>query len=199
MKFSLFVASSALLAGSNAFAPAKTSNILSSTSLNLLPNQGCQLVAASAAALAKESESATSASSELHPPQERPEATPTTAARELVSRIFNLPSQIFSSPVSTSTNSETTDFPIQVVPDAVDDNVVFPIVGFQFVTLETESGKNKIRAFPSTNTGGFCNIDSFHKARSLPTYGWFSPACQLGDVYANDESYCGEPKDEEHV
>jgi hypothetical protein len=155
----------------------------SSTLLSLLPNQGCQLAAAAAAASASKDATKEVLSSEEKLLLE----TPNNAARELAKRIFSLPSQILRTPQDGGSDS----FPFEVIADHESDVVVYPIVGFTYVKLDN----GDIRAVPSPNAKGACNIDSIHKSRTLPTYGWFSPACQLGDMHADDQSYCGNPDD----
>lgn len=157
----------------------------SATLLNLLPNQGCQLAAAAAAAAASASKDATK--EVLSSEEKLLLETPNNAARELAKRIFSLPSQILRTPQDDGSDS----FPFEVIADHESDVVVYPIVGFTYVKLDN----GDIRAVPSPNAKGACNIDSIHKSRTLPTYGWFSPACQLGDMHADNQSYCGNPDD----
>jgi hypothetical protein len=159
-----------LSAGTHAFAPLSLNHCgsVSNTAIHLIPSQGCQLAAASAAALAKEKEDDAHTKTAM---SEEEKATPTNAARELVSRIFNLPSKMKG---STSEPSEIS-LPVSISSDSEDDSVVYPIVGFTFVKLEG----GKMRVVPSMNARGECNIKNVQKSRTEPTYGWFSPCCYL--------------------
>lgn len=159
----------------------------------LVPEQGCQLAAHTAAMLAKkESEARLSLPSSsilsdktLEEDIIETATTPTNAARELAKRIFNLPSEL----LRTSVDSNSKDFPFTVIADHQDDEVVYPVVGFTFVKLDD----NSMKAVPSPNTKASCDIDTLKASRTLPVYGWFSPACRLGEVYTDDEKYCGGP------
>lgn len=171
------------LSTTDAFVPSISSKHCnqSSTLLSLLPNQGCQLAAAAAAAAASKGANKGILSSD----ETQHVETPNNAARELAKRIFSLPSQILRTPQDGGSHS----FPFEVIADHESDVVVYPIVGFTYVKLDN----GDIRAVPSPNAKGACNIDSMHKSRTLPTYGWFSPACKLGDMHADEKSYCGNP------
>lgn len=155
-----------------------TTHAVPKTIVHLLPSQGCQLAAASAAALAKEEIEKNSTTDQ----EER--ATPTNAAREFALRLFNLPSQIMNSP----SESINLSLPFPVASETEEDVVVYPIVGFTFVKFEND----KMRVVPSSNARGECNINNFQKSRTEPTYGWFSPCCKLGDLHSEDHAeYCG--------
>ena len=153
----------------DAFAPANPSlqAVASKTTMHLVPSQGCQLAAASAAALAKEEEEEATRISKVEE-----KATPNNAARTFIAKMFQRPSGM------------KLRFP-QASERDEDDLVIYPIVGFAFVKLEDGS----TRAVPSVNARSECNIDSYRQTRIEPTYGWFSPSCQL-DLYAEDEEYC---------
>jgi len=176
MKSSIFA--TALLSTAHAFTPAIQGSRYGhansvETSLNLLPNQGCQLAAASAAALTKEAA------------QLKEVVTPVNAARELVSRIFNLPSEILKVP------GDALDIDLFALhhTDEVDDVAVFPIVGFTYVRVE-----DTMKIVPSVNAKGAINIQSIGKTRTQDVYGWFSPSCSLGSLYSDDDvAYCGKP------
>jgi hypothetical protein len=177
MRTAAFV-STILVATTDAFAPVNLNRHAdSTTAIHLLPSQGCQLAAASAAALAKEEGLDVSRS----PAKQEEKATPTNAARELVTRMFNLPSQMMSHP----SDSSEIKLPFPVASDSREDVVIYPIVGFTFVKLKD----GHMRVVPSMNAKGECNINNFHKSRTQPTFGWFSPSCKLGDLHSDDEEY----------
>jgi hypothetical protein len=114
MRSAIFLSTLAMLsAGTHAFAPLSLNHCgsVSNTAIQLLPSQGSQLAAESAAALAKEKEEDDTTTSEI-PEEEK--ATPTNAARELVSRIFNLPSQLIEYP----DESSKTNLPFPVSSNA---------------------------------------------------------------------------------
>jgi len=158
----------------------------SSTALYLLPSQGCQLAAASAAASVKEEDhniinnrSSPDLIDGNHPELSAQSITPTQAARVFAWRVFSIPTHIL--PNGASNNEVRID-------DKQDDVVLFPIVGFTFVKGENE----EVQILPSPDGSvGACNIDSIRQTKELPLYGWFSPCCKLGDVYADDQMYCG--------
>lgn len=169
--------------------------------LNLVPSQGCQLAAASAAALAKleeekdesnshkrDNDSTTASNSNLRP---------SDATREFVSRLFHLPF------VSGKPSEEVADLKIPGIHHESDtatttggtndhhnDVVLYPIVGFQYVKLQDGStrGIPTINASPEKAT---CNFSAMNMSKQQPLHGWFSECCMLGDLFANDDEYCG--------
>ncbi len=176
----------ALSATTEAFAPAAAQSG-TPTALNLLPNQGCQLAAAAAAAQCTKKENKSFEEEGKQTKSKSKTATPTNAARELAKRIFNLPAQV----LKVAEDSSSKGFPFEIIADHELDEVVYPVVGFQFVKLESGS----MRAVPSPNAVGACNINSIHQSNTQPVYGWFSPACRLGNSFAvDDESYCMDPE-----
>ena len=178
-----YILATALLSIAHAFTPAilgtsrigHHANSVKTSALNLLPNQGCQLAAASAAALAKDTS------------QFKEVVSPVNAARELVSRIFNLPSEILKVP------GDALDIDIPFALHHTNeggDVAVFPIVGFTYVKLE-----DTMKVVPSVNAKGIINIQSMRKTRTEEVYGWFSPSCSLGSLYSDDDvAYCGRPE-----
>lgn len=170
-----------LLATTQAFTPSASSrsqpDTLSreKTPLHLLPEQGNQLAAACAASYVKKEAKEEIKTSPINPTQ---------AAREFVSRVFNLPSQ-------RHTNDNT-------IFDGKSDreNVVdYPVVGMTFVQVDGQT-----RVLPSANAygaAGAINIQARREAITEPTFGWFSPACALGNPFADHEEYCGNHKKEE--
>jgi len=169
----------------------------SSTALHLLPSQGCQLAAAFAAASAKEEDNTqhrdpnsldNRSSSDIidgsHPELSAQSITPTQAAREFAWRVFSIPSHI----IPNGALPNPFDHNEVCIDEKQDDVVLFPIVGFTFVKGENE----EVIVLPSPDgSGGACNIDSVRQTKELPLYGWFSPCCKLGDLYADDQTYCG--------
>lgn len=191
----------------HSFIPICAPKLESNTALHLLPSQGCQLAAASAAASVKDEDSAQLRDQSLsdetfleqmnvkHNGSSQNGIGPTHAAREFVSRVFSIPSYILPHGGSNSQQSwlhnpfENNDV---CISDDHNDVVLFPIVGFTFVKTE----EDEMKVLPSHNTSrGSCNIDSVRQTKNLPLYGWFSACCPLGDLYADDDSYCGERKE----
>jgi len=160
------------------------------TALHLLPSQGCQLAAAFAAASVKE---------EDKPQPQDPVSLhngsfsdPTQAARVFVSRVFSIPSHILPHSASNSQHNWLHN-PFEhnevCIDKEEDDVVLFPVVGFTFVKGENE----EVQVLPSPDGSvGACNIDSVRQTKELPLYGWFSPCCKLGDLYEDDQMYCGD-------
>jgi len=178
-------------------------SLKSGSALYLVPSQGCQLAAAYAAASVKDEDrsqfrdqfSDKSFSEQMNGKQleSSPQnIEPTHAAREFVSRLFSIPSNILPHGASNGQQSwlhnpfEQNEVRIN---ENEDDVVLFPIVGFTIVTTEDD----EMKVLPSHNTPrGSCNLESVRRARDLPLYGWFSPCCPLGHLYDDHESYCGE-------
>ena len=96
----------------------------------------------------------------------------TTFSRRMVRRIFSLPSFLIGD--KTENNSE------------VDDVVVYPVVGFRWVAVESH-GKRRLQVLPTTSKGA-CSI--LPPNNDEEPYGWFSPACRLGSVFTDDDAYC---------
>jgi len=189
----------------NSFTPITCTPISqSNTALHLVPSQGCQLAAASAAASVKEEDNPQHRDQKLlsngsfpdqidsSPPELSGQSiTPTQAARVFVSRLFSIPSHIIPNGTSNSQQSWLQN-PFEhneaCLDEVQDDVVLFPIVGFTFVKGENE----EVQVLPSPNgAGGACNISSVRQTKEAPVYGWYSPACQLGDLHADDQVYCG--------
>ena len=198
------------------------------TSLQLLPKQGCQLVAASEAIYAKQhqqhqqdkkehtqdqfhvknnqdmDQSSSSTSSMCS--NNNSMMTPTNAARIFLSRVFSLPSPTvnksdrpssksqateevkladlssFDSHPAVTTTTTTNTITSHKDNDKNNNEVVYPITGFTFVTTTNPSNPNEmtVHVLPPPNTSRCaCNIDSVKQSQSLPLFGWFSPACPL--------------------
>ena len=112
--------------------------------------------------------------------------SPTQAARQFVSRVFNLPSQRH--------KHDKTLFDDSIDEDRVVD---YPVVGMTFVQVDGQT-----RVLPSANAygaAGAINIQARREAIMEPTYGWFSPGCTLGSPFADHEEYCGEQKHEKEL
>ncbi len=164
------------------------------TQLNLVPKQGCQLAAAQEAEFAKK---------KLKQSDEEKQIHPTDAARELVSRLFNKP---FGNSRTHPQNSgkpkefQPSLFKIPGIYDEQndgskdhDDVVLFPIVGFQYVKLQDGT----MRGIPTINASpekAVCSFAAKNKSMQQPVHGWYSQCCFLGDLYANDDEYCGESR-----
>lgn len=162
--------------------------------LYLVPSQGCQLAAASAAALAKQEEErqemkeSTITSRTTISDSSAQNLHPSDATREFVSRLFHLPP--FASK-SQATEQFASD--MKVLNDKNhdhDDVVLYPIVGFQYVKLQDGS----TRGIPTMNLSpekAACNFSAKRMSEEQPLHGWFSECCMLGNLYATDDEYCG--------
>lgn len=149
----------------SAFAPASSRS--SSTALHLKTSQGQQLVAAAAAI--------------EHKDAVKKDVTPTGAAREAITRIFNLPNEIL------KIQKDTLDIDLPFLANGEEEDIVYyPLVGFQFVKVE-----ERVVALPSSTVGAI-NIKNRAEAQKQEVFGWYSPTCQLGNPYSgDDEAYCG--------
>ena len=152
----------------SAFAPASSRS--SSTVLHLKTSQGQQLVAAAAAIEHKDADV-----------DMKKDVTPTGAAREAITRIFNLPNEIL------KIQKETLDIDLPFLANGEEENIeYYPLVGFQFVKVE-----ERVVALPSSTVGSI-NIKNRAQARKQEVFGWYAPSCQLGNPYSDDdEAYCG--------
>jgi hypothetical protein len=124
------------------------------SSLNLLPDQASDLVAASLAAYSARDEAAP-ASQNKHT---------VTAARALAFRVFSLPSSLIKRhphpkseglPASTTNTSETKDY------------VLYPVIGFRYV----RDSPDHCTALPTVSSVASCRLPSNNE----PLYGWFHP------------------------
>lgn len=167
--------------------------------LNLVPSQGSQLVAASCAAMNNKDKSLDAAPT-------LPDAAPTSpknsnnvsAARSLISRIFNSPSHqkpyehglVFPTALlergqsSSSTSNTNTD-----------DILLYPITGFQWVAVDDlafpqDINKKRYKAVPTSCTAS-CSIRAMREMKEQETYGWFSSCCFLDDSEDYHFTYYG--------
>jgi hypothetical protein len=127
----------------------------SSVSLNLLPDQASDLVAASLAAYSARDEAAPAASGKQT----------VTAARALAFRVFSLPSSLIKRhphPKSEGLPASTTRSPA-----SSKDYVLYPVVGFRFV----RDSPDHCTALPTASSVASCRLPS----RDEPVYGWFHP------------------------
>jgi len=163
------------------------------TALHLVPSQGCQLAAYAYANMEHHDqygENVAQKALEIDNDHSHPSdgITPTQAAREFASRLFSIPSQINS---SHETHTSWITDPLQSASESStfqndnEDVVLYPLLGFTFV--KTDDGKH-VRALPSPNASGVCNIKSLQDTKESPLYGWFSSCCYLGDF--DDDDYC---------
>jgi hypothetical protein len=176
-----------------------------SSALNLVPSQGCQLAAASAAAIAKiqELEEVTPTTSSTTTIKNHEETRssdnkqrninirPSDATREFISRLFYRKSSSPNNNYSNSDNNTAHYFVSDLkLPSDVhkeitnkhnhNDVVYFPIVGFQYIKLQDGS----IRGIPTMNAlpeKAVCNFGALNKSRMEPLYGYYSPCCYLKD------------------
>jgi len=163
--------------------------IAQNTALHLLPSQGCQLAVASAAASVKEEDRIAHQHDGKLDEKISPElVTPTQAAREFVSRVFSIPSHILPNVSHMQQSWLHNPFEHNEIceDERRDDVVLYPLVGFTFVNVNDE-----MKVLPPPFTSGACSIGSMRQTKESPVYGWFSPCCQLGDLYGDDETYCG--------
>jgi hypothetical protein len=150
-----------------------------SSSLQLLPGQGNQLVAASNAVYCKEEEKQIeAATAAIHSNDESiPVHSPTAAAKSFAHRVFSLPSSM----IKRHPHPKWEGFaPKQLEKDVV----YYPVVGFQFV--HTDGGDI---ALPTTGHAA-CQLNT--QTQTEDVVGWFSPSCKL-DAFSEDP--CHKPKE----
>jgi hypothetical protein len=98
-----------------------------------------------------------------------------SVTRQLIKKIFQLPSLLVHHESEYITHK---------------DDVLQPVVGFRWVAVESEDGETTYQVLPPM---GKCACLLPKKNKDEELYGWFSPACQLGSLYSDDEDkYCGE-------
>lgn len=158
----------ATFTATTSFTAVPTNQRARSSALHLLPQQGSQLVAASNAALAqaqhdREHQSATA--TVKYEAKEDAELT-VGRARELISRIFSLPSAIVRPSAMEITNVEFSS-------NENDDVVIYPVVGFRYVRVGDE-----YHALPTTSNAA-CQLRNLPGKQHESVFGWFSPACFL--------------------
>ena len=144
-----------------------TTNAPVSTRLQLVPEQGKQLVAAF------EAESASPHHHVLNTADERPIGL-VAKSSAFVSRIFSIPGAIMGRHPAAE--------PALVEFEPTDDVVLYPIVGFQFV-------KKGQQVLPTT-TNVSCRLAT--RAPDEEVYGWYTTACRLDSIYS--DTYCDDPK-----
>lgn len=158
----------------DAFTVTRTTNHVSpttssSTKLQLVPEQGKQLVAAFEAGCAEHHE---------HPgtAEETPIGT-MDAAKSFVSRIFSIPGAIMGR--HPAAEPALVELPASRKTD--NDVVLYPIVGFQFVN----GGQQVV----PTKTNAACRINNL---KDQEVFGWYTTSCRLNSIYS--DTYCDEPK-----
>jgi hypothetical protein len=175
-----------------------TSFLQSKSVLNLVPKQGCQLAAASAAALAKKKQEKSDDAFVTEKFENAKHLSPTDATREFAARLFHLPLSFGGKKGS----QEAVDFKIPGIQESMKDNdnnndrddvVLFPIVGFQYVKLQdgTVRGIPTVHATPEK---AVCNLEGMNRSKEQPVHGWFSQCCKLGELYESDDEYCGKAR-----
>ena len=160
----LYIAFLVFLATAESFTPRPATRLLSTTRLHLRTNQGSQLVAAWNAAHCHDDDD----EEEHHHPA--PTVTKKeSAARAFVSKVFCLPSTMIRRHPHQEEGSE---------------DVIYPIVGFQFVP----TNDNHSIVVPTAHCSTFCSLPHSEE----PVYGWYTAqACALGNPFSDD--YCNEP------
>jgi len=76
--------------------------------------------------------------------------------------------------------------------DTEEDVVRYPITGFTLVTTTDDANPDQfqVHALPPPNTSrSTCDIIAMKESKTSPVYGWFSPACKLGNLYGDDGRY----------
>jgi hypothetical protein len=152
-----------------------TAHTTRSTVLNLVPEQGKQLVAAFTAASVKKEAAATT--STIHDDDNK---KPGVAF--VLSSIFSIPGAI----LGRHPAAALVDVPREQLPRdrRHEDVVLYPVVGFRFVKGATGMSSNVL----PTISKPACQL--LH-VPNQELYGWFTPACPLDNIYS--DTYCNEP------
>lgn len=178
-----------------------------SSQLQLVPEQGNQLVAAYTASLSKYHEEHRLVSEGVedeamdddveNDDSPRRLGNPKTltsdssSSRNFVQRAFSLPSlgnnnnnnnKKLKAMSSTSASSSSTDD-----TDQQHDVVLFPLIGFTFCR-----NGNQVVPLP-TQSNVSCRLPRRSKVDQEQVYGWYSPVCKLNMYAANEEEYCTAP------
>ena len=165
----------ALLSTAESFAPLPAAKSPFTTALNLKMNQGSQLVAAWNAAHCHDDDD----EEESNHPENTVKTIPKqSSARAFVSKVFKLP----------STMIRRHPHPQE---EGLEDVVYYPVVGFRFI----QTDDNRSVALPTTNVNACCSLPPPEDQE--PVYGWWTAACPLGSVYADD--YCDAPRQDDQL
>jgi hypothetical protein len=126
-----------------------------SVSLNLLPDQASDLVAASLAAYSARDESTPAVSNKQT----------ATAARALAFRVFSLPSSL----IKRHPHPKSEGLPASTTRSVASekDYVLYPVIGFRYV----RDSPGHCTALPTVSSVASCRLPS----RNEPVYGWFHP------------------------
>ena len=198
---SVVLISMMLSSGADAFAvprfaqlqTAGSTKTTTTTSLQLLPGQGKQLVAAFAASTAKhrkgdEKQKTVQSTVAIQDSATTAAAKHLSNARTFVSRVFSLPSSMIKRHPHPKIEGWADDMQQEYkrngeVSEKNTDVVLYPIVGFRFFKYGT---KGSYRVLP-TKGNAACRI---RNAKSEILQGWFSPACRL-NMYTDNP--CDKP------
>ncbi|CAB9522168.1 expressed unknown protein [Seminavis robusta] len=150
------------------------------TQLDLVPAQGAQLAAAFTVACEKKIPPAATA--------DETSISLLAKTKAKMSRIFSIPGAIMGRHPAAA--PALLEFGALVVDkeEVVDDVVLYPLVGFQFV-----KGKNGDAVVLPTQSNPSCRISNLPDQE---VYGWYCTACRLDSIYS--DTYCEEPKIEQH-
>jgi hypothetical protein len=155
------------------FGVSRPVNAKTSSNLHLLPTEGSLLVEASNAELAKlrrdkedywDEEFSVKEVKEPISVNTKGSSTPNTAARAFVTRLFSIPTALWS-----LQHEDTAMNPFETTSKNQDNDgsVVYPIIGFRWI----KSGKNDYRAVPTTSKAS-CTLPHLRKEEE---FGVFSP------------------------
>lgn len=74
-----------------------------------------------------------------------------------------------------------------------EDVVLYPITGFTLVTTtdnNSQSPEHHVHVLPPPDRSqNACRIEGVKESKTDPVYGWFSPSCQLGNLFDDDDKY----------
>lgn len=148
-----------------------------SIGLNLVPEQGKQLVAAFTAASVKKEAAATNTSVVIHDDDKKP------GVALVLSSIFSIPGAL----LGRHPAAALVDLPREQLPrdSRHEDVVLYPMVGFRYVKGATGMSCNVL----PTISKPACQL--LH-VPDQELYGWYTRACPLDNIYS--DTYCNEPQ-----
>jgi hypothetical protein len=183
------------------------------TSLNLVPGQGVQLVAASCNEYVAAEDEEQNQSRTVNQDEEETDSvttpkrlsalaaigsavhSPNNAARTFLGRIFR--GKSYQEPDLSEWNKfHSTNELIEEAAASEGDVVYFPICGFEWIAL-TIDGVKKYEVLPTEhNLHAACSL-SRRRPLKEDVVGWFAPVCRLGLDGDDDQTYCNKHEEKE--
>jgi hypothetical protein len=172
------------LQGANAFCAQQKRVVPTRTQqLYLLPTQGNQLIAASSSAYDNEHQLDENEHHHHHATTTGGGKSSLATARAFVAAVFSRPASLLHPHPAKETFS-VTNFSNN------DDEVVFPITGFQYVRDRT-TRDGHCRVLPTVGNPS-CRLNNNSKKQEV-VFGWYSPACRLNLMLEDEIMYASHP------